>query len=428
MEKIFAVLLTVLAAGACIPVLQSRYVTKEDLSVVPREDKLREVRRGRNDPCFQWKAYLPDTSYLSHTPLRYLRVNVHWMNTPDTAYQFIGAQAADFTKGLIRAANYDLEKNRKMWLPNGNDIPVFPTNFRYALAPDPSIPGDEGIYFHFDAEHTYYVHKGKNRNLYRRDIFNKYGVQMDSVLNIFIMPHHPDSVASPTYGAYGVGVALGNAIKIAGIYNNAKNRDAYWDFRGVFNHEVGHIFGLSHAWVNDGCDDTPVHGQDCFSKGQSSRCDTMTSNNIMDYAAVQNAWTPCQIGRVQQAMATENSRGRGFLLPLWCERKDSMDIVIRDAVEWNSARDLEGHLSIAGGGRLIIRCRVSLPPGAVITVEPGGTLILDGARLHNACGMQWEGIVVQKDGNAVGRVLYTDEPIVENARNGLPPLGPNISR
>ncbi|MCB0597811.1 MAG: hypothetical protein H6557_20900 [Lewinellaceae bacterium] len=424
MKKIFAALLVALAAGACIPVLQSRYLTSDDISVVPKDDDLWRGHRWQNDPCQKWASYLPDTNHLEHTPMRYLRVNVHWMNTPDTAYDLTGQRAIDFAKGLIRAANYDLEKNRKMWLPNGNDTPVFPTNYRYLLTPDPNIPGDEGIYFHFDSELTYYVHKGKNRNLYRREVFDKYGVQMDSVLNIFIMAHHPDSVASPTYKAYGVGVALGNAIKLAGIYHNAKDRGDYWDYRGGVNHEVGHIFGLSHGWVSDGCDDTPVHKQDCFAKGQAPECDTLASNNFMDYTAVQNSWTPCQIGKVLQRMAQENHRGRKFLLPTWCELKDSLEIVIRDSVEWNSARDLEGHLTIAPGGQLVIRCRVSMPPGAAITVEPGGTLVLDGARLHNACDREWQGIIVQKFGTEAGKVYYTVEPTVENARNGLPLLSP----
>lgn len=422
MKHLFTALLIALVASACIPVLQSRYLTQEDISIVPKDNDIWRVRRGRNDPCLQWASFLPDTNYLGHTPMRYLRVNVHWMNTPDTTFSLTGPRAIEFTRGLIRAANYDLEKNRQMWLPNGNNTPVYPTNYRYILTPDPSIPGDDGIYFHYDSELTYYVHKGKNRNLYRREVFEKYGVQMDSVLNIFIMAHHPDSVASRTYNAYNVGVALGNAIKIAGIYNNAKDRDDYWDFRGAFNHEVGHIFGLSHGWTNDGCDDTPVHTQDCFAKGQAPECDTMTSNNVMDYAAVQNAWTPCQIGRIQQRMAQENNRARKFLLPTWCELKDSLEIVIRDSVEWNSARDLEGHLSIAPGGQLIIRCRVSIPPGGAITVEPGGSLILDGAHLHNACGKEWQGILVQKFGPETGKVFYTTKPTIENARNGLPPL------
>lgn len=414
MKKFMTLLFIALAAGACIPVLQSRYLTPADITVAPKDDPAWQVRRGRKDPCLQWNSYLPDTNHLDHTPMRYLRVNLHWMNTPDTAYQLTGDQAIHFSKGLIRAANYDLAKNRKMWLPNRNDTPVYPTNFQYVLTPDPNIPNDEGIYFHFDADNTYYVHKGKTRNLYRREVFEKYGVQMDSVLNIFIMPHHPDSVASKTYGAHKVGVALGNAIKIAGIYHDTKDRDDYWDFRGVFNHEVGHIFGLSHAWVTDGCDDTPVHSQDCYAKGQSPECDTLASNNVMDYAALQNAWTPCQVGRVQQRMAQENHRARKFLVPGWCEWKDSMEVVIRDTVVWNASRDLEGDLTIAKGGQLTIRCRLSMPPGGVITVHPGGVLILDEARIHNACGLQWEGIEVQKFATDVGRVVYLGQPRFEN--------------
>ncbi len=406
-----------LLAGACFPVLQSRYVTSADIERLPQRYDALPAAGNNGSPCGSWESYLPDTNHLEHTPMRHIRVNVHWMNTEDTLFRFTGKEAELYAKNLIRAANYDLDKNRRMYLPYGNETTVYPTRYRYVLTPRTGVAGDDGIYFHYDDELYYYVHRGKNRNLYQRAVFDKYGVQMDTVLNIFIMPHHPDSVASPTYSAFGVGVALSNAVKIAGIYANHSKHDDYWGFRGVWNHEVGHILGLSHAWTRDGCDDTPEHKQECFSNKQPPPCDTATSNNVMDYAAEQNAWTPCQIGRIHQRLSAENSPARKFLLPAWCELKDSMEIVIRDTVTWNSARDLEGRLTIGPGGQLTIRCRVSMPPGGLITIAPGGRLILDGARLHNACGEQWDGILVQKTGNSAGRLLLIGDPKLEDMKH-----------
>ncbi|MCB0570000.1 MAG: hypothetical protein KDC66_09570 [Phaeodactylibacter sp.] len=406
-------------AGACFPILQSRYVTAADIEQLPQNYDNGAERRINGPYSGQWEPYLPDTNHLDHTPMRYIRVNVHWMNTADTLFPFTGKEAEVYTRNLIRAANYDLNKNRKMYLPYRNDTPVFPTGYRYVLTPRPDVPGDDGIYFHFDDELYYYVHRGKNRNLYRRDVFDKYGVQMDTVLNIFIMPHHPDSIASSTYSAFGVGVALSNAVKIAGIYANHNKHDDYWGFRGVWNHEVGHILGLSHAWVKDGCDDTPEHGQECFSNKQPPPCDTATSNNLMDYAAEQNAWSPCQIGRIHQRLSMENSTPRKFLAPNWCTLKDSMEVIIRDTVVWNGDRDLEGHLTIERGGQLTIRCRVSMPPDGAITIAPGGMLVLDGARLHNACGKQWDGIIVQKTGTTAGKLVLIGAPKLEEMRHAL---------
>jgi hypothetical protein len=139
----------------------------------------------------------------------------------------------------------------------------------------------------------------------------------------------------------------------------------------------------------------------------------------MDYNATQNAWTPCQIGRIHAVLSREDSRPRRFLRPEWCTLHADRGVVIRDSVTWQGAKDLEGHLLIEDGGVLTVRCRVSLPPGARITVQPGGTLILDNARLHNACGDEWEGIEVVRRGERRGEVLFLGEPVVEDARNGI---------
>ncbi len=412
------VIITLLATFACSPKLQQYFCTIQDVQRPPADMTFEKTQPRGAGSCFDHLSYIPDASHLDHTPMKYLRVNFHWLNTTDSARNYTGNQAINFTYKLLEAINDDLADNKRSWLPHNNNNPVLPTLYRFKLTPRGNDPTDTGIYFHFDDELSLYVHKGANANIHDRRVINTYGVQLDSVLNIFIMPHHPDSVASPTYGAYGVGVALGNAVKAAGMFENGGEARGY---RGIFNHEVGHIFGLSHTWAfDDGCDDTPRHPNNCWTWTPEPPCDTLASNNVMDYNAQQNAWTACQIGRIHWRMAQEHAGPRKLLQPNWCRLHDDRHIQIRDTVEWRGAKDLEGHLTILSGAMLKINCRVALPAFAKITVQPGATLVLDEhARLHNACGERWEGIEIQQLGNQKGQVIFIGSPKIEHAIHTL---------
>lgn len=413
------ILLYVIVLWQCTPKLQERYAQTEDISYRLESTAPGNHKGFKINPCFNNENYIPDTNFLDHSPVKHIRLNFHWVNSSDSSKNYYGKEAVDYTKGLLHSANKDLETNNKLWFPYKNNIPTIPTRYRYVLTGDPSQAGDNGIYFHYDDELCYYIHKGGNRNLFDRRIIEKYSVGKDSVLNIFIMPHHPDSVASPTYLAGGVGVALGSAIKIAGIY---ENKAPSWVYRGVFNHEVGHIFGLVHAWVNnDGCADTPPHPAKCWNRTVSPPCDTMATNNVMDYNALQNAWTPCQIGKVQRSIATSGSRVRKFVIPYWCSLNEAKTISIRDTFTWNGAKDLEGHLIIEPGGQLNINCRVSLPPGGKLIIRAGGILRLgENALLHNDCGSEWEGIIIQEQGSKKGQISLMEGSRIENTRHSVP--------
>jgi hypothetical protein len=407
----------------CTPKVESLYFSKTqfDTQVPESYDGVKTYRKGKAI-CRDQLNYIPDTNRMAEFPMRYVRVNFHWMNDTGKNFslkkdqEFREADAVEYTKGFLHACNYDLIKNRKLWLPHENDIPVLPINYRLILAGDPDDPEDDGIYFHYDDELYYYVDRGKNSNQFDRRVFKKYAVQPDTVLNIFVLPHNPDSVASKTYPVNRVGIALGTYVKVSGIYGK---KGSFWDYRGLINHEIGHVFSLMHTWkYNDGCDDTVRHPGDCYSPDSRPGCDTLTSNNMMDYGYLQHALSPCQIGKVHKTMSNWRSPKRKLLDPVWCQLKEDSTIVIRDSIDWKCDKDVEGHIIIEAGAQLTLHCRLSLPSGAKIVVKPGAKLVLDDCWLHNDCGEQWQGIEIQQSKNKQGEVVTLGNTIIEDAAFG----------
>ncbi|MCB9333972.1 MAG: hypothetical protein H6574_23205 [Lewinellaceae bacterium] len=392
---------------ACTPALHTRAFNLNP----PTADAA--PRRAMPAPnCRDWSGYLPDPKHPEYMPMRFIRVNVHVMeNSSGTAHRPKDSVRV-FMNELLRFSNIELDTNVWHWR-SPEHTPALPKRYRYVLTPQPDQPDDDGIYFHYDDSLYYFVSQGKNQNNYSRDVIRKYSIGADSILNIFVLVHHPDSMKSKTYRANGQGIALGTALKIAGVL---ESREGPISFDGLLNHEVGHILGLYHAWTEDGCPDTNNHPNNCWEWSPDPPCRNTASNNMMDYNAYQIALTPCQVGKVQATFADERSAVRRCLQPTWCTLHEDRTLVIADSVSWKGARDLEGHLTIAPGGVLHLSCRLSMPPGSRITVQPGGRLVLDGCRLHNACGKNWQGIFVQEENGEAGVVEVLKEPQVEDVK------------
>ncbi|MFT5997897.1 MAG: hypothetical protein ACI81P_000342 [Neolewinella sp.] len=358
--------------------------------------------------------YRPDTTNERYLPIRYLMVSFHIMNSSDTLYPLYGEAAVKNIKEVLNATNDLMRAQPELWLkPDSMEVPALPKRLLFNLANKPGTD-EPAIYEHYDDELYGYLHTGKHRNRADRGVIREYAVNKDSVLNIFIMGPPGDSLTSKTFRSPGTdGIYLGDAIKVTGWLES--NRPP-WELRGIVAHEIGHALTLNHAWTRDGCDDTPTHRNDYWSRRGENTGPGKTSNNLMDYSNHQKALTPCQIGRMHAAMSDINGRQRKWLLPYWCRYNPNEPVRVTKDLNWEGARDFNTDIFIRRGQTLRINNRLHLPDRGVIYVDPGARLLLGpGAIIHSDCGGAWGGIKIGvTDSGYRGEVVVDDGAILLN--------------
>jgi len=135
---------------------------------------------------------------------------------------------------------------------------------------------------------------------------------------------------------------------------------------------------------------------------------------MMDYNNSQIALTPCQISIATKYLHNDRSKVRPLLVKDWCAYDSSKTLVVSDSLHIDRHLDLKGDLLIKAGAWVRISCRLHMPKGAKITVEPSGTLELNGCRIHNDCGEAWQGIVLLSNAAETASLIETGTVMLEN--------------
>jgi len=380
--------------------------------------------------CNLSSSYIPDPQHLNATPIRYVRVNFHIMQASDGSGNFSEAEGKKFVHELVDHSNYRWSNNLPMNLPEGNTTATIPIPIRIVLQKDP-VTGEDAIYFHRNDTLAFW-----NRSLKKgigalndRSAIDRYRTGGDSIINIFMIEHVPDSIGSATYGEIKLsGISFMHSLKLFSQFylsstpqydaNGQLFRHDMSFFSKILNHELGHCFNLNHTWNwDDGCDDTPKN-PGCWQVKSEPPCDGLITNNMMDYNWSQQAVSPCQIGRMEYFFWKDDNGAREFVIPNWCTYHPQEKVIVyrNEDLIWSGGKDLLGDIEVREGATLTIRCRVSLPAGAKIILKPGAVLHMDGGTLTNMCGDKFKAIEIWEDKKTgeKGAIRLSNNGSIEN--------------
>jgi hypothetical protein len=76
MNKLVISIIALSLLYSCIPTKQSQFISYADIRQLPVSYDLNTSKDHK--ACYDWEYYVPDTNHLDHTPMRFIRLNMHW--------------------------------------------------------------------------------------------------------------------------------------------------------------------------------------------------------------------------------------------------------------------------------------------------------------------------------------------------------------
>ncbi|MFC2081438.1 M43 family zinc metalloprotease [Bacteroidota bacterium] len=268
-------------------------------------------KKKSSGPIIDYLDYIPDGS----TPIKYIRLNFHFMLLEDSHPDFPGNftpyddgrgdtdfTGYDFVDDLLYYANQRLSGNIQMLYPLGNSTPVISRKYRFVL---------NGVFFHKSNTYYYYSHSP----------ISTYSKNIGESINVFFQ-------SDTTIDSGGYANMDGNRHAVFkgkwDVYNywidSIPCPWGNWGNAAGLMHEIGHNLSLQHTMMtsngycddteDDYCTDTPTRGYVKTHDGVDPCCqgcqwgNDTNSNNIMEYSGY-DAITPEQLGRVHWTIDEE---------------------------------------------------------------------------------------------------------------------------
>lgn len=289
-ESIFLLSITALMFTSCCSVYPLHPIENYSAMIPINKDSLRVANAIESMDT----AMIPE--YLIYINLHFVRHqkigNFYRGHETDHNLQ----NGMHWTSEFMRHLNYQLDHlvNSKTSLENFNG------NARYNIKiySDPMNSKDSfgGIWF-WDAGFHYRYPYG------------------DTVLNLVFLN---DETRKLNGAACGLNMC--NNMTLYGAYDNIVNKGIFgwWSFAGLFNHELGHLFGLCHSfYCNNECNGLDLDvAKECVTNpcfddcggpnGKACNNWDSGSSNIMGYNPDQNSLTPCQWKHIMHKLYNTN--------------------------------------------------------------------------------------------------------------------------
>lgn len=413
-------------------------------------------QQSPDDPCSQSINYAPDPDYNALTPVRYMKTIVHVFQKEDPerlgAYAVHPEDPGNFTEahmGIIRSWFRD-SLGANSILRNLCDDPTDSSphikDSRIRLLNTGTV--GEDVFFHPDNKGwgTGYAKCGGSHRYWYK-VERKYITQPDTANPYYEVLREPE-----TQNAFHVFITGGSwGPEPPGDPRIPDDNDCYWHCSGGMTlsmgcsggrppaHPAQALFGTYYVWQQhitpgkQNCETdykitatelggsmlgeifhvltldhlSPLQAHKRHPEGVDGCLDTplRSAYNRLDCSyETRCALTECQIGRMQHFFADlrpsferfPDGRG-GFTAerPVCQPVEPDIVIPVGAAIAWSGHRELRSGVVVEAGAQLTIACELGLPAGAQIKVQPGGKLVLDGARLYTPCpDKPWAGIAV----------------------------------
>lgn len=239
-----------------------------------------------NTNNLDWSNY---TNYdFNNTTVKVVRLTFHIIQKLDGTNNFPNDSISKefLTETTMEALNNSMKENVEM-------------NLGAHLAP---FQADTRI--RFELSNIYYWNDDYD-NIYRLYYHNYYDNVYYSLYGNYLMAKYVENKSNVMFKDNSIhvffcmgGASVGGHTTLATskwmVLTNMSGSHPAFTFRTI-KHEMGHIMGLEHSWLpDDGCDDTPPNSN-CWDQ---HNCDSIHSNNTMDYNNCQCAFTQCQINKM----------------------------------------------------------------------------------------------------------------------------------